>query len=407
MTESQTIKEIKFNKRYKIPDKYLVVRCLKAPEAGPKVLFFSGGTALRKLSRTLINYTYNSIHIITPFDSGGSSAEIRKAFNMLSIGDIRNRIISIADRSIQGNPDVYKLFSYRLDKSRENEQLKIEISEIIDGKHELISVIPDPMRKIIRNYLKFFYSRMTADFNLRGANIGNLVLTGGYLNSGEHIDPVIFIFSKLVEARAVVRPVSSKYLELAAVLENGKTVIGQHLLTGKESSPLESPIKELFLTTSKETGKKDEITRIELSARKKITELIYAADLICYPMGSFYTSLIANFLVKGIGQAISENPCIKVYIPNTGNDPEQSGMTLSDSVCRILEYLRKSCIKKVVDEKLLNFIILDIKNGIYPPMGELKKFKNISLIDTPLMSDESYPNIDAIRLSEVLVSLSS
>jgi hypothetical protein len=124
-------------------------------------------------------------------------------------------------------------------------------------------------------------------------------------------------------------------------------------------------------------------------------------------MGSFYTSLIANFLVKGIGQAISENPCIKVYIPNTGNDPEQSGMTLSDSVCRILEYLRKSCIKKVVDEKLLNFIILDIKNGIYPPMGELKKFKNISLIDTPLMSDESYPNIDAIRLSEVLVSLSS
>ena len=65
-----------------LPDKIRLARFARAPELGPKVLFFSGGSALNPLSRRLINYTHNSIHLITPFDSGGSSAVLRKAFGM-------------------------------------------------------------------------------------------------------------------------------------------------------------------------------------------------------------------------------------------------------------------------------------------------------------------------------------
>ena len=56
-----------------LPDPTRVERCARLPELGPKVLFFSGGTALRDVSRRLKRYTHNSIHLITPFDSGGSS----------------------------------------------------------------------------------------------------------------------------------------------------------------------------------------------------------------------------------------------------------------------------------------------------------------------------------------------
>jgi CofD-related protein of GAK system len=406
----QTVKdcsEIKFLKVYKVPDRYAVVRCLKAPEAGPKILFFSGGTALKKLSRALINYTHNSIHIITPFDSGGSSAEIRKAFKMLSVGDIRNRIMSLADRTIQGNPDIYRLFAYRLDKNIQNPVLKAELAAMIEGRHELVSAIPDPMRKIIRNYLKFFYVKMPQDFNLKGANIGNLILTAGYLNSSEHIDPVIFIFSKLVEARATVRPVTSRYLELAAELKDGRTIVGQHLLTAKEAEPVNSQIINLFLTDGcpPGNGSSGKINYVDVSIRKKVADLINNADLICYPMGSFYSSIIANFLVKGVGQAISENPCMKVYIPNTGTDPEQYGMSVSDCIENIIKYLSLSCRKKTLTEKLLNYVIIDSKNGAYTSMGDIGKFKDIKIIDTSLVADKSLQEIDENRLSEVLVSL--
>ena len=55
--------------------------------------------------RGLKHYTHNSIHLITPFDSGGSSAVIRRTFRVLSVGDIRNtRIIGAGNyQQLAGN----------------------------------------------------------------------------------------------------------------------------------------------------------------------------------------------------------------------------------------------------------------------------------------------------------------
>jgi hypothetical protein len=50
----------------------------------------------------LCRFTHNSIHLISPFDSGGSSAVIREAFDMMAVGDIRNRLMSLADETVHG-----------------------------------------------------------------------------------------------------------------------------------------------------------------------------------------------------------------------------------------------------------------------------------------------------------------
>ena len=68
------------------------------PPLGPRLVFFTGGTALRDLSRQLIHYTHNSVHLVTPFDSGGSSAALRRSFAMPAVGDIRNRLLALAGR---------------------------------------------------------------------------------------------------------------------------------------------------------------------------------------------------------------------------------------------------------------------------------------------------------------------
>src|SRR5690606_4221563 len=73
-------RRISLTQTREVPDPVRLARYARAPEIGPTVLFFSGGTALRKTSRVLTEFTHNSVHLITPFDSGGSSAKLRDAF---------------------------------------------------------------------------------------------------------------------------------------------------------------------------------------------------------------------------------------------------------------------------------------------------------------------------------------
>jgi hypothetical protein len=83
---------IRVTRTARLPDPLRISRYRKAPEFGPEILFFSGGSALNDVSRVIKNHTYNSTHLITPFDSGGSSAKLRQAFDMPATGGrIRDR----------------------------------------------------------------------------------------------------------------------------------------------------------------------------------------------------------------------------------------------------------------------------------------------------------------------------
>jgi CofD-related protein of GAK system len=394
--------QIEIARSIRIPDPVRLARFSRSPDLGPKILFFSGGTALRETSKFLIRYTHNSIHIITPFDSGGSSAKIRKAFNMPAVGDIRNRLMALADQSFLGNPEIYTLFSHRLPKNGKNNILLDELTHMASGRHPLVAQIPDPMRKIIRNHLYMFIERMPKTFDLRGASIGNLILTAGYLTSRRLFDPVIFLFSKIAEVRGIVRPSVNKNYHLAARLKNKEVIVGQHLITGKEVPELSSPIDTLFLTDTE-----IDPTPSVVAIRDKMSQLINWSDLICYPMGSFYSSLIANLLPKGIGIAISRAVCPKIFIPNTTSDPEALGCDLSDQVEILLHYLKKDNPSGIKTESVLNFIFIDRENGAYPGKINEKKIKQmgIQLIDYPLVTPRSSPLVDEQQLVELLLSL--
>ncbi|MEN6467776.1 MAG: 2-phospho-L-lactate transferase CofD family protein [Smithella sp.] len=132
----------------RVPDPDKATRYARSPELGPKLLFFSGGTALKRTCKSLIQYTHHSCHIITAFDSGGSSAQIRKAFSMLSIGDLRNRLMALADQTVKGNPSIYELFSYRLSADQPSGMLLKKLESIARGHDSLVDGIPTPMRDI-------------------------------------------------------------------------------------------------------------------------------------------------------------------------------------------------------------------------------------------------------------------
>lgn len=385
----------------RIPDPYKLELYRRAPDLGPRILFFSGGSALRDTSHVLSQYTFNSIHLITPFDSGGSSAIIRDAFRMPAVGDIRHRLMAMADQSVRGNPAIFDLFAYRLPKDREQKDLLDELMAMAEGKHPLVSRIPDPMRKIIRNSFHQFIELMPDDFDLRGASIGNLVLTAGYLTNRRQLDPVIYIFSKLVQVRGVVRPTIDKDLHMAVRLEDDTVIIGQHNITGKETDKLTSPVRDIWLTANL-----DDPEPVHPYLPGKVRERILEADLICYPIGSIYSSVMVNLMPLGVGQAVATNNCPKVFVPNTGKeDPEALGMTVDDQIDRIIEALRGSGAPE--DASLLEFLVVDTKRGKYPGgiHRDKLKAKGVTVIDCTLITEQSKPLIDENKLSEVLLSL--
>jgi CofD-related protein of GAK system len=310
--------------------------------------------------------------------------------------------MSLADEEMEDHIHIYNLFVYRFPTDSDNEELRKELISIFKGSNPLMQSIQDPMHKLICSQLASFYDSMPEDFDLRGASVGNLIITGGYLNHHRELDKISFMFSKLIGAKGVVRTTTNDDLHLSATLDDGTQITGQHRITGKETSPISSPINKIEISSNPDMHVS---TTAHLSKANR--KLIDMADIICFPPGSFYSSLIANLLPQGVGKAIANNPAPKIYIPSLGSDPEQLGMSLSKSIDTLLKYLRMDAGAECPSNKLLNFVLIDSKNGNYDSALSQDHLDamGIRLIDTNLITEKSAPYYDSELLAGALLSL--
>jgi len=373
-----------------IPCQIRVDRCRRLPEFGPTLLFFSGGSAIRELSRVLKSYTHNSVHLITPFDSGGSSAEIRRTFDMLSVGDLRNRLLALSDESALGNPEVTALFSYRLDKERA-EVARAQLKELLSGRHPLASAVSMPMRSILLSHLRWFASRMPSDFDLRGASVGNLIITGCFLEHDNDIVTAIYLIWTLLGAKGSVRPLTGANLHIRTYYEDGTEEVGQHRMgkarTGRKSKIIKLDLVEQLRQPSANDADRQEAQDCDVDLVS--AELIASADLITYPMGSFFSSVLVNLLPQGVGRAIVKRNCPKIYIPNTGDDPEMHGYSLLECALLVIDLVRKDAGRAPITD-ILQYILVDTRNCHYCVPVEKEKIAEmgIALIDVQLVEDE-------------------
>ncbi|MBT8039779.1 MAG: GAK system CofD-like protein [Gammaproteobacteria bacterium] len=374
----------------------------RKPEQGPRILFFSGGSAIRRLSRRLIRYTHNSIHIITPFDSGGSSATLRHAFGMPAVGDLRNRLLALADPSSEGHPGMCRLATYRFDHSGSPDQLRGFLEAMCLAQDARVSRLPSPQKILACLNLRAFKDAMPEDFDLRGASIGNLIITGSWLRHGRQLDPALREFTRMIGARGTVRPVVEGDFHLAAALEDGSIVRCQHRITGNEAGSIASPIRTIWITDDRQGG-----SAIHPTIDDATSDLIAGADLICYPPGSFYTSVLVNLLPKGVSTAIARAPCHKVYLPALGHDSEALGLGVFDAATRLVQTLEDGLQTHVHPSRLLDRVIVDTTRGEYAAPVRAEPFQRlgIGLIDIPLLSDDSAPLIDERLAIDGLLSL--
>lgn len=162
-------------------------------DKGPKIVVIGGGTGLSNLLRGLKSHTSNLSAIVTVADDGGSSGRLRKDFQMIAPGDLRNCLVALAEQEgVMEN-----LFRYRF-----------------EGNNEL-----------------------------SGHSFGNLFITALAQVYDGDVEEALEAASKLLRVRGRVIPSSTELIKLSAEMMDGSIVDGESNIphSGK-------PIRRVFST---------------------------------------------------------------------------------------------------------------------------------------------------------------
>ncbi len=161
---------------------------------GPNIVAIGGGTGLSTLLQGLKNITANITAIVTVADDGGSSGRLRKEFDTLPPGDIRNCLVALAD----AEPLMRELFQYRFKSEGE----------------------------------------------LKDHNFGNLFITALSQITGD-FEKAVKESSKVLAIRGRVIPATLDKVRLIAEHVNGKKTIGE-----SEIPKTKARIKSVYLEPS-------------------------------------------------------------------------------------------------------------------------------------------------------------
>ncbi len=158
---------------------------------GPKICTIGGGTGLSAVLAGIKEFTSNITAIVTVADDGGSSGLLRKEFDILPPGDIRNCLVALAE----AEPLMRELFQFRFSK----------------------------------------------DSHLKGHNFGNLFITAMTKLTGD-FEKALEASSKVLAIRGKVIPSTLTKVRLSARFKDGDFIEGETNIPKKEKE-----IERVFL----------------------------------------------------------------------------------------------------------------------------------------------------------------
>jgi uncharacterized cofD-like protein len=265
----------------------------------PRVVCIGGGTGTFVVLKGLKQFPINLGVIVAMSDSGGSNKRIRDEFGLLPTSDIRQCLVALSDEE-KGPELLRRLFMYRYDRGR----------------------------------------------GIKGMTFGNLFMAAlaDILGSQEQ---AIKQTSKVLRIKGNVIPVSYTKTDLYAKYENGLTVSGEHFIDEPKHDG-RVRIAEVFL-------------KPQAVANPDAIEAILKADMLVLGPGDLFTSLIPNFLVVGISQAISRSKAKVVYICNLMTKYGQTyNYSASDHVTEVQKFIKRRLTHVIVNSSQINHHALSI-----------------------------------------------
>lgn len=169
---------------------------------------------------------------------------------------------------------------------------------------------------------ELFRYRFEAGDGLEGHSFGNLFLTAlCSITKGDMLEAVR-VASRVLNSCGQVLPSTLSNIVLVADFADGQQVRG-------ESRIPEANGKILRMRCEPENP----------DATPEAIEAIMSAELIVLGPGSLYTSVIPNFLIRGIPEAVRDSPARKIYVCNVMTQQgETTGYSVSDHVEALLKH---------------------------------------------------------------------
>lgn len=258
------------------------------PEQSRRIVCFGGGNALPKaVLEVLKNYPLKITSVSSMFDSGGSSGQLRKEFNVLPPGDIRRHILALSEAPNWKK----KLWEWRFNSFGD------------------VGVQPQPSQD-----------------RHQGHNFGNVFLAGLEYILRDY-RKVLEIADDFMEVKHQVLPVTIDKAQLAAKLENGEIIEGEDEIDVPKRHNPKLKIKKLFL---KPTAK------IFPETKKAILK----ADLITLGPGDLYSSIIVCLLPEGVKETLKKSKAKKIFIcPAMTKLGETNNFSVLDFAQEVEKYL--------------------------------------------------------------------
>jgi uncharacterized cofD-like protein len=256
------------------------------------IVVIGGGTGTYTVLTGIKNISdINITAIVSSADSGGSTGILRDEFGFLPVGDFRQCLVALAGESDGGNT-LRELFQYRFQKGGSG---------------------------------------------LEGHNFGNLFITALTDILGNEKEAYQKV-SKILNVKGKVFPVTFDRVQLLAEYEDQTIGYGESMI----DSPPEDHDGAMRITRLWVQPKANTYERSK--------QAILDADLIIFGPGDLYTSVLANVVIDGCADYISQSNAKILFITNLVSKWGQThNFKTSDYVSEIEKY-----IKRKVDYVLIN-----------------------------------------------------
>ena len=230
--------------------------------------------------------------------------------------------------------------------------------------------------------------------SLAGQSFGNLFLAAMNNISGS-FDEAVHRMGDVLNITGRVLPVTNSNVYLEAEFENGSRCLGESkIFYAKKIN--DCRIRQVRLIPE------------HPAALEESVEAIRQADLIILGPGSLYTSIIPNFLVDGISEAVASSRALKVLVMNImTQDGETEGYSGADHLRAILRH----GLPGMVDVCIANNLIPDEETlepyrheGVAPIELAREEIEamGVAVRECPLASGQRYVRHDPDRLAEAI-----
>jgi len=246
-----------------------------------KIVCLGGGIGTSVLIHGLKKYTSDITVITSMADDGGSSGRLRKAYDIMPLGDMVSCIAALIESE---NKELASLLTYRFPGLQRG-------------------------NKTIDNH-----------------KLGNIIMLAELLRTKD-IYKALEVTKRMFNVKADILPASDVRVRLSAITKDGRRIHGETALdVAKYAEPY--GLKKIYITPKSPR------------VNQKVIDSLLLADVIISGPGDLYTNQLPVLIIPEIKNILLKKKCKKIFVLNIANKPfETKNFALNDFITALAEHI--------------------------------------------------------------------